>query len=128
MKAQRQRERGSSLIEVLFALILFSIMGLGFAMQMISASHAKGRNLVNSLALEIAHETLEDLAAVDPESLSDATDVENEAVSRGGRDFLRSIDVTIEAVWTRSVEVRVVNPAFSVEQEVTAAFALWNRR
>jgi len=121
-------EAGISMLEMLFSLVLFAIMGLGLSYSSISASHAQGRNERNSLAMQIGLETLEDFTGRDPETLSDADDTINESISRGGYAFLRSIDVTIEFDRTRTVDVTIRNVAMNITANFSSSFALWNRR
>ena len=84
-------EGGVSLIEVLVALVIFSIMGLSVAYSTMAKMNAQARNVRNNLALQIAMDSLEQYAAIDPDTLDDTDDSTGVTVQRQGINFLRDI-------------------------------------
>lgn len=99
-------QRGSLLIEALFAVLIFSIMGLAVTQYCVTFLNARNHALNHELATQLAVEKIEQLAVVDPLTLSNG-EVITETVSRQDRDFSRVSTVTVNADLSRSVLVEV---------------------
>lgn len=124
------RAHGEGLVEVMFSLVLFALIGLGFAYSGITASNTSGRNFQSAAAMKLALEKMEEFVRINPQDLSDADDATESSVQSGNMSFTRTTDVTINTDRTRSVEITVISNVPNSDTAVTIAnsFALWGTR
>ena len=120
-------ETAFSLLEVMAAILLLSITTLGITRSTILSYRTGLRNERNGIALQLALQKMEDMAGVNPVTLSDANDaVETPLVIENLR-FNRVTNVTVNGDNSRTVSV-VVNsnkPELGGHAELENTFALW---
>lgn len=120
-------QQGMSLMEVLAAIVLLSIVPLGLTYSTILSYKTIHRNERHSLASQLALDRMEDLAAMNPANLSNALDeVENNLIVENA-SFTRVTDVTLNPDNSRTVTVTVTgnDPSLGGRATVTSTFALW---
>lgn len=124
----RNREAGFTLIEVLAALTILSIVSLSLFRNVATSYQVMRRNERNSVAQQLAFEKMEELAAVRPLNLSSANNV-TETVSRNYITFTRTAAIVVNADKSRTVTVTVTNkkPALGGSATVTNTFVSWVR-
>lgn len=107
-------------------MILFAIVGLSITFSNVMMLSGRGRVRHNSLASQIAIETLEEFAGLDPSTLGDSNDSSSD-LSRDGVDFHRSVNVTASADGSRTIAVVVTCPLCRYGGTASLAnnFPLW---
>ena len=123
-------EQGFSLLDVLTSTTISSVVAMGLTQSAMLSFHYNHKSVVDSVATQLALETLEDYALIDPEPLDNDSDVTELSIQRAGITFQRQIDVTINPDRSRQVDVTVTATATKVPSEVQLgkAFALWGER
>ena len=120
-------EKGFSVIEVLVALVILSIVGLAAARNSIMSMVVLKRSIRTSVATQLAIEKLEELGSIDPVSL-DSTDNSNETnLLVDKMQFTRTATITVNADGSRSVSVVVTISDAQLGGTHTASsrFPLW---
>ena len=119
---------GFSLIEVLVAMALLSVVMLSLSYNVIVSYRLMKRNERNSIAQQLAFEKMEQLAAVRPLSLSSANDL-TETKVRSNISFTRTTTVLVNTDTSRTVTVSVNNNVHSLggSASVTNTFVSWVR-
>ena len=126
LNARIRDQKGTSLIETLVVISLFSILGLTLAFTDIHMMSNRSWLRNNSIASQLAIEGLEQFAGIDPATLSSAdTTVGN--ITRENVEFTRAIVISTNADGSRSIEVTVYCAQCSVGGTATASgnFPLW---
>lgn len=120
-------EKGFSLIEVLVGFSILSVVALNITYSSILSYKITKRNIRNSIASQLAHERMEDLAAVSPANLGDTYDETESDLEVENISFTRVTEVTVNADNSRSVTVTVTANAEELggAAEVSNTFALW---
>ena len=123
-------ERGITLMEVLFCVLFTSIMAMGLTSSTLTSYRSYNNTLHNSYAMQLALQRLEQLAAVSPDTLSNATDSDEPEVLMDNMSFRRVTDVTINADRSRTVEVTVTSNSAKLNTSVTISdtFTMWGNR
>ena len=122
-------ERGFSIIEVLAAIGIISLIGLMIMNSSVMSVKAYGKSRKALIARQIATEVLESFSRFDPQSImSDGT--VTSTVQEDGISFTQEISVTINSVHrTRDVVVTVstdTEPKVSVS--LNNSYYLWGQR
>lgn len=122
-------EGGFGLIEVIVASAIFAVISMSLLQSTFGFVRNRDRTVRNSMAMQLAVETMESFAAQNPESLSDANDT-TETVSFQGIDFVRTVDVTVNSDRSRSVALQIesVNQNRGGSAVIQNSFALWGTR
>ncbi len=100
--AMKQAPKGFTLVEVMVALVLFSIVSLAIASQLVFPTAMISENAQYSQAIALAQQALEDLRAVPYDSIDDGL----ETVTWKGIPFTVSWDVE-EGEGTKEIQVTV---------------------
>lgn len=118
----RHPSRGSSLVEVLFALALLSILALnslrGSLVSFSTTHKAVRNNVVNLLAME----AMEQLMILDPEALTE--DETTDIVTYNNLQYTRTINITVEEDRTRTITVTVSANSVTVPATITITDSL----
>lgn len=124
-----KKEEGFSLVEILVSLTLFSVLALNLLHSTVLSHRTAIRARRNSAAAQVALERMEQLSAVDPETLI-GFNGESMVETRYNVTFTRTVAVAIEADRTRTVNVSVTNPNPETggTATLTGSFALWGKR
>ena len=119
-------ERGFSLVEMLASCGIFAILGLGLANSILMMHQTRGKTYHNSLASQIAIESIENFQSYDPATLTSANS-SSATVVRDGIRFLRRIIVSVNTDQSRSVNVQVTCPSCKLGGQATVSnnFPLW---
>lgn len=122
----RKSEQGFSLIEILVAVLLFSILGLSLAYSLLMMYQTRGRNYHNSLASQLAIEGIEDFQSQDPSTLSSANN-STASVARDGVTFQKQVSITVNADSSRTITVDISCPGCKLggNAAVTNNFPQW---
>ena len=130
-KSQHSRcaQAGSTIVEVLVAIVLFGLVGLSMATSNIYGIKFQKRAELGNLATNLAVTKIEQLAGYDPTTL-DAGDNSSEtgiAVSGHSITFNRVTTITVNSDGSRTVQVTVSSPIASLLTPVTyvTRFAPW---
>jgi len=128
--SQLKNEDGFSLVEVLVALILSSIVALGIMQSTLTSYRFSQRMVNDSLAGQLALEKMEEISSISPQTLDDTDDAVEDPVVRNNISFIRTVDVSINADRSRTVAVRVQskNSHIAIDTTLTNSFALWGER
>lgn len=120
-------QRGMTLVEVLVALVLLSVVPLGLTYSSILSYKVIHRNQRHSVASQLALDRMEDLAATNPANLNDTFDETENNVVVDGASFTRITEVTLNADNSRTVLVTVTGNEASLggRATVSSTFALW---
>lgn len=110
IKAQEHcaSEEGFSLLEILFGILLVSVMAMGIVKSTTLAMQTREKTIRDSGAMKLALISLEQYSSSDPADLSDANDL-TETVNLYGVQFTRTIDITENTDGSKTVDVSVVN-------------------
>lgn len=100
-------ERGSSLIEILFSLALFSVVAMALTSTSITSSRTTVLTLRRNSAWILAGNKIEELSSRSVSSLSDSDDSTELNVQVGAMTFSRITDITEESDGSRKIEVIV---------------------
>lgn len=119
-------EKGFMLIELLVIVALLAIFALTMLQANMTSMRSRGKAQLYSYASQIAAESLEEYAAIDPINL-DNTDDYADTVERLGHQFSRTVDVTVNSDSSRTVVVTVSssNPLYPTSVSVQGVFAMW---
>jgi type II secretory pathway pseudopilin PulG len=130
IRRSRRLQDGFILVEIVAAVAIISIIALAIAYSMIAAYRADLVNKRTYSALHLAHQKIEQLALVDPQTLDD-TDDGTELVTDQGVTYSRTVDVTVAPSKSRRVTVLVQtnqNSSRGGKAFLEASFSLWGRR
>lgn len=126
---RNHNEAAMTLIEVLVALTVVSIIAIGINLSAISSLRIAKKTEVNYMASNLALSKVEDLAAVDPSELDDTYDTTETGLGVTGMDFTfrRVTDITVNGDDSRTVTVLVTseNSAIPTQSDFTTRFSLW---
>ena len=119
-------EKGFFLMEVLVVICLFAILGLSIAQSNQTAVRMRGMAVHDSVAMQLAMESLENYASLDPATLN-ADDNYSDQVTRSGIKFQRTLTVNVNSDTSRTISVAVtgLNSALGGSANVSGTFALW---
>ena len=120
-------EAGTGLIDVLVAMLLLSFLGASLSSSTNLSFSAFKRAKRQSLASQLAIETLESLAATNPANLDDADDLVETGISRESVTFNRTTDVTVNADGSRTVTVTVTGAKSKLggSASYTSTYPMW---
>jgi type II secretory pathway pseudopilin PulG len=124
------KENGFLLVEILVAMTIISIIGLGIAYSMVTSYKADLVSKRSYSALHLAQERMEQLALIDPQFLADDDD-SSELVSDDGVLYLRETDITVKPSKARRVVVSVESSGSASrggKAQIETSFPLWGRR
>ena len=122
------------LVEVLVSLFFLSVVSMGMYRSTLTSIFSREHSVRNSVAMQIATDSLEALAAVNPGTLSDDNDVTEESqdaekyVTRYNVQYQRLIDVSVNSnddSRTLKVTVRCLNEHFGGKAEVSLTLIPW---
>lgn len=99
-------QAGSSLVELLVAMMLFSIVALALANSIGFSNRVQGKTNSNSAAMQIALETLESYAKKDPLTLTAVTNSQS-SVTRSPTTYTKLVTITVNSDRSRTVQVTV---------------------
>ena len=126
---KRSREAGFSMMEVLAAMTLLSIVGLAISNSMIVAIRFQKIAEVGNMAKNLAVSKAEELSGVQLTALSDTYDAtENNLVVGSGKiKFTRVTNITVNSDGSRTVDVTVSSTSKYLPKAVkyTTRFAPW---
>ncbi len=124
-----QRQRGSSIVEVLVAMSLFSIVAVGLAQSAAYSLRFQKSAELGNLARNLAVSKAEELAGVSLADLDDSFDGTESNLTVVGHSisFDRVTDVTVNADGSRTVDIVVSSPSPLLFTAVTYStrFAPW---
>jgi type II secretory pathway pseudopilin PulG len=126
----RSLQAGFLLVEIMVATGIISILALGVAYSMITSYKADLVSKRTYSALHLAHQKIEALALIDPQTL-DNSDDSTELVTDQGITYLRTTDVTVAPSKARRVTVLVQtnqNSSRGGKAFLETSFSLWGRR
>ncbi|WKZ56850.1 MAG: prepilin-type N-terminal cleavage/methylation domain-containing protein [Bdellovibrionota bacterium] len=126
---RRSGQCGFSIIECMVALTVLAIGALGVARSISNTLSVSKRTMRHSIAMQLASERLEELAAVDPQSL-DETDNSAEAdMLVDNITFSRTTTVVVNDDQSRTVTVTVAGSVAELGGGVTlsATYPLWGQ-
>lgn len=120
-----KKQKGLSIIEAMVSVSLLSVLMLATAHGISTSFKTTKREIRDSEALQLALEKMEQLAAIDPSTLT-AAESGTEALTVDSIAFSRVTTVTVNADTSRTVQVQVT----STEQgggnvSLSNTFALW---
>jgi type II secretory pathway pseudopilin PulG len=130
MKAKRKDQEGALLLELLIAMVVIGVLGLGIANSMWTVHSIEVVNRRNFSALQLANEKMEAVALTNPELLDDSAP-QTEVVVKEGVSFLRTTTVSIMPSRSRRVTIMVETVNASDRggsAELESSFSLWGRR
>jgi Tfp pilus assembly protein PilX len=121
-----KNEKGSFLMEMLVVIFLLGFLGYGLMKSHHAMLQARARNIYHTLSFELAQNSLEELATVDPSTLSSASN-STENIVRANYNFVRTVEVNVNSDSSRTVDVTVtpVNAKLGSELMLSAIFAPW---
>jgi prepilin-type N-terminal cleavage/methylation domain-containing protein len=125
----RDSQAGFSMVEVLAAVAILSVVGLAVAMNGIHTYTSIKRNERNSVARQLATEKLEEFASQDPSSLTAASGTTELNLTSHNMFFRRISTVTVNADSSITVSVSVSSNRTGVGGAVTLSntFFLWGK-
>lgn len=122
-------EGGFSLVEVMVAILILSVISLGSAYCTIMSLKVEKRNVRNAVAQELAVQKMEELAAMNPSSLSSANSVTESNVTYKNISYTRTTSISVNADNSRSITVTVNgnNSSLGGSASISTTYALWGR-
>ena len=117
--------RGSSLLELLVAISLFSIVGISLIRSSTVSHNSLARSSRDSQLMQIALDTLESYYTIDPISLDNSDDM-SDTISKDSLIFNRAVDITVNSDGSRTVTVNVsrARSAIPSSETISNTFAL----
>jgi Tfp pilus assembly protein PilV len=106
-KKDKPEERGIALLEALFCLSLFGILGLGFAQSLIMGYYTRLRMIHRSVALQVASDEMERLARLRANSLTAGTTTST--VVKGNMTFQQVVTITASTASGFDITVAVTD-------------------
>ena len=103
---QNKNEDGFLLLEALVGILLLGIMGAAVAEATNFGLRMRDKAVNDAIAAQIAQETIEDFAAIDPNTLDDG-EVYEDSVERDGTTFAAETTVTVNDDSSRTLSVSV---------------------
>ena len=105
-RMNNSKQGGSSLIELLVAISLFSIVALSLAKSVGFSNRIQSKTNSNSVAMQIALEGLESYAKKDPLTLSAVTN-SSSTIAKSPTTYTRLVSITVNSDNSRTVQVTV---------------------
>lgn len=126
---QRTSESGFSLPDVLASLLILSIAALALTKSTVTSLSSAKRGVRSAVASHLAHNRMEELLAVSPQSLTAAHAETATPLIERGMTFVRSTTLTIEDDGTRivTVSVKPVPSELGSETTLNGVFPLWGK-
>jgi prepilin-type N-terminal cleavage/methylation domain-containing protein len=125
----KSEEEGFALVEVLVSITILAIISLGVTKNLVAALRTAKFTELNHAASSLAISKVEELAAVDVNSLDSSYSGTESAVSWTGLNisFTRQTTVTVNADESRTVAVVVSsnNPRMTTSVDFSTTFANW---
>jgi len=120
---------GMTTFEALFTLLFITVVGLGLTRSTVVAIQTANKNVHNSIAQQIAMDTIETYSTISPDTLDDTDDSVSTVVVEG-YSFTVTINITINSSRSRTVNVNVRSNSDVILTNVTVAdsFSLWGTR
>lgn len=130
MRHQLQEEGGFTLIDLVMAFTILSLISVAIALSAVAASRSAGIVIRKSIAAHLSTSKLDELAAISPLLLNDTYDSLEAGLTVSGHEFTRSVDVTVNTDGTRRVIVESypTNPSLNESVAITRTFAPWGTR
>lgn len=117
-------ESGAFLLEILCGFTLLALLGLGLANASIVSLKMRHKSAYHSAALQLATERMEELAAMNPESLNDG-DSWDSTKSVGNKEFNINSSVSVNSDDSRTVYVDVVATNEAINTSVSLENTLY---
>jgi len=105
--SKKKFQQGFSLIEVLVAMVILSVVGLAVANNTIKSYSFMKRSIRNSLATQLALDKLEMVSAVNPTTLDSSDNTVETSVISKNISFTRTTTITVNSDNSRTVTVEV---------------------
>ncbi len=105
MTVSKRSQEGFSILEILVSLSILSIVGMALSQATTAMLKARSIALYKQGATQIAFETVESYASLNPSTISAASTTD--AVTRSGRAYSRTTTVSINPNGSRTVNVQV---------------------
>ena len=123
-------EAGFSILEVLAAIVLLSIVGLNVTYGTIISLRMLKRSMRTSLATELAAQRMEELAALDPSTLNDSYDLVETGLISDNVSFSRTTEVTVNSDKSVTVDISVVGEHSTLggRAALSNTFAYWGKQ
>ena len=118
--------QGFSLLEVLVSITILSVIGLSLVRSTITSMTLREKIIRDNTALELALDTLENYASVNPSTLDDSAD-STTSYTVGPATYSVTIDVSVNSDSSRTVDVSVSCPqvALGGNAYVSGTFTPW---
>lgn len=103
-------------METLVGMLLLAVLGMAIGKATITLISSREHSVRSNVAKQIAINTVEELKSRDPETLSDADDIDANAsatkkyITRYNVRYTRFVDVTENSDGSRTIDVRVHGP------------------
>jgi prepilin-type N-terminal cleavage/methylation domain-containing protein len=124
-----KNQKGSTLIEVLVAISLFSIVGLGLAQSAQMGLLFQKRSEIGDMAKNLAISKAETLSGVEISQLNDTYDTTENSVTVSGHKiiFKRVTDITVNSDGSRTIDITISSTSAYLPQPVSYStrFAPW---
>ena len=125
-KNTHPHQGGFFLLEMLIVIVLFAILGMTIAQSAVLSEQNRTLSLHQSVAMQIAVDTLESYASVDPITLDD-TDNETHSITRNNVSYESESTITVNPDLSRTIVVNVHSTTGQIRANasVTGTFAVW---
>ena len=107
------------MVELLVTTFILSFISLGVAKSTVVAYKTSNHTRAESVAMQMAIETMEEYTSINPQTLADDSDTTDPIIVREGLSFSRVVDVTIDANRSRNVQVTVESNSPLIEVRVS---------
>lgn len=121
---------GFSIIEVVASILMVALITFGVMKSAFLSYRVGNQTKIDAIANQLAVSKLEEFARVDPIGISEDSGGTETGVLREGISFDRTVTVTINADFSRTISVAVQSEAslVPIEQEVSSTFYPWGSR
>lgn len=130
LTSERQRaEEGFSLMEILIAILIIGVIGLGINMNAISSLQLVKYTELNYIASNLALSKIEELAAQDPVNLDSSDNSVESSVSSSATEitFQRTTTIVVNGDDSRTITVQVQSNSSAVptQAQFSTTMAVW---
>ena len=120
-------EKGISLIEILFGLLLVSVVAMGIVQSSTIALKSRTKSIKDTAAMQLALQSLENFSAIDPENLSDSDDL-TEVLESRGIEYTRVVDITENDDKSKTVFVSVSSKGMTKPVSTSVTLIEWGAK